>query len=381
MRTIKLLAMAGVVAVMAASCEKAKKAVSETCNDANTCFKVDSLSSQLKKRLDGNCIGYGYIITAKDQVITFNSGGFERLEQDAPKKDFSVFDRMNHASLSKTITAIALMHVLHKKGLSPSDSIYKYLPKNWTLGPLVKTITFSELLRHRAGIRFPKGQSEAYGGVRAYIASGVLQADKDVQLYGNVNYGIMRILIPIIDGQVLTGTDDQLATAYGLAYEKYANDNVISKAGVPYIACKPDDENQSLCYQFPANGAKGGDFGDWTTTNGGGGFNMSVTQYAAVMRNAFYTSSIIPQELAQTMRDSVWGFDYFGVGTTPFFKVKYVGKNGYFPGSNNPGEFNGEYVMFDNNVSVTLYVNSQLKYNGGPLQLLVDAFDASRLVQ
>lgn len=375
MKNFKLMFLAGVaISIIAASCDKAKEAVSA----GSTGFKIDSLSPQLKKRLEGNCIGYGYIITAKDQVITFNSGGFERLLQDAPQKPFSVFDRMNPASLSKTITAISLMHALDKKGISPSEFIYKYLPSDWTLGPLVETITFSELLSHRAGIRFPDGTSEAYAGIRDYLANGVTQADKDVQLYGNVNYGIMRILIPIIDGQILTGNDDQLASAYGLAFEKYANDNVIGKVDVPYSACKPDDENQNLCYQFPDNGSNGGDFGDWTTINGGAGFNISVAEYAAVMRNTFYTSQVIPQALAQTMRDSVWGFDYFTVSKTPILKVGYVGKNGNFPGAKNPGEFNGEYIMFDNNVSITLFINSQINYPGGIVQLMIDAFDASR---
>jgi hypothetical protein len=379
MKTCKLIPIVGLaITILSAACDKAKEAVTAACSDPNTCFKIDSLNAQLKKRLDGNCIGYGYMISAKDQAVTFNQGGFERMPQDAPQKAFSVFDRMNPASLSKTITAIALMHALNKHNISPSDSIYKYLPSGWTFGPLTKTITFKELLTHRAGIRFPNGNSEAYAGIRDYIAGGITQADKNEQKYGNVNYSIMRILIPIIDGQELTGTDEQLATAYGLAYEKYANDNVISKAGVPYAATKPDDENQNLCYQFPADGAKGTDFGDWTTINGGAGFNISVAQYATVVRTAFYTSQIIPQALAQTMRDSVWGFDYFTVGKTPFFKVGYVGKNGYFPGAGNIGEFNGEYMMFNNNVSVVLYVNSQLKYPNGIAQLIIDAFDASR---
>lgn len=361
-----------------ASCDKVKQKVSETCTDPNTCFKIDSLSGQLKKRLDGNCIGYGYVICAKEGVVTIGSGGFERLDQDAPKKVFSVFDPMNPASLSKTITAIALMRALNQAGVSVNDSIYKYLPKDWTFGNLTKTITFKELLTHKSGIRNPVYWMD-YPAIKNYFASGITQANKNTQQYDNTNYGIMRILIPRLDGQAFSGTDAQLAIDYGKALDEYANNYIFSKLGMQKIESKPFTENQSLCYQFPANGAKGGDFGDFTTNNGQAGFNISVAQYAQVMRTTFYTNTIISQGLAQQMRDSVWGFDYFWVGATPFFGVKYVGKNGNFPGSNNPGEFNGQLMMFDNNVTVVLFVNSQLNYPGGVGQLIVDAFDASRI--
>lgn len=360
-----------------ASCDKAKEEVSKVCKDANTCFKVDSLSAQLKKRLDGNCIGYGYIICAKDQVVAVNSGGFERLDQDAPKKAFSVFDRMNPASLSKTITGIALLHALNKKGIPTSEFMYKYLPPSWTLGPEIKTITFSDLLKHTSGIRFT-GEMD-YPGFKTYIAAGVTAENKNGQVYDNANFAIMRILIPIIDGQNIPGTDIERSTKYGQAFVQYANDNIFSKLGIPYVECKPETENQNLCYQFPADGGKGGDFGDFTTTSGGAGFNISVAQYAQVIRAAFYTADILPSGMGQTMRDSVWGFDFWLVGRTSFFDVAYQEKNGFFPGNQNPGEFNGVLCMFDNNVSIVLYVNSQLIYPGGVNQVVLDAFDASRL--
>jgi CubicO group peptidase (beta-lactamase class C family) len=336
------------------------------------------LSKQLQRRLDGNCIGYGYVICNKDQVVTFGSGGFERLSQDAPEKAFSVFDRMNPASLGKTVTAICLLHALDKQGIPVTEYVYKYLPASWTCGTIARSITFEELLSHRSGIRFPAIDMD-YAGLRNYLVdSGINEADKAEQQYDNANFWLMRILIPIIDGQTISGTDAQQATAYGLALERYANTNIFTKLGIPYVEFKPETENQNLCYQFPANGANGGDFGDWTTIGGGAGYHISPIQYAQMVRATFFSETIVPSEVAKSMRDNVWGFDFFWAGNTPFFNEPYVAKNGGFPGAQNPGEFNGQFCLFDNDVSVILYVNSQFNYPGGVGQVILDAFDASR---
>lgn len=378
MKTTTSLLVTGLLLLALASCEKIKQEVKKTCNDANTCFSIDSLNKQLKQRLDGNCIGYAYVINVKGNVLTFNSGGKGRLQQDAPEKALTVYDKMNPASLSKTVTGIAMIHCLDKHGISVEDSIYKYLPSDWTFGNLAKTITFRNLLEHRSGIRGTMYWVR-YTDLKDMMAAGVKQTDKNVASYDNSNFGIMRVLIPVIEGYELTTAEPAITETYGKLLQQYINENVASKANVKDLSSKPaGGTEQVYCYQFPDKGAKGGDFGDFISNNGQAGFQMSAMEYNTIMRNAFYTENIISAARAQEMRDNGWGFDYWMMGNTPFFNVGYVQKTGMFPGSNNPGEFQGTFAMFDNNVSVTVYVNSQLDYAGGLGQLVIDAFDNSR---
>ena len=376
MRNTLFIVIGAIVISTVSSCDKTT--VTKTCNSASICFNVDSFDAQINRKLKGNSIGYGYVISVKGDVHSFGSGGYERLSQDPPKTEFSDFDALDPASLSKMITGITLMQELNGKGLPISELIWKYLPTDWTLGPNIKTITFQDLLTHRSGFRGFQYDMD-YPAIRKMIDTGVTAANKAAQKYDNTNFGIMRILIPRLDGQNPAGTDDALATTYGVAYEKYVNDHVFSPLVIPYLYCHPTSSPDALCYQFPANGGNGTDFGDFTTNNGQEGWNISVLQYAEVMREAFYDTKVIPSGVSKMMRDSVLAFDYFGSGNTPFFKEHYVSKNGYFPGGNNPGEFNGEYMLFDNDISIVLFVNSQLNYNNGIGQLIIDAFDAAHL--
>jgi hypothetical protein len=373
-----LIIIVSIFVIALSSCDKTT--VTATCNgNPNVCMNVDSFEAQIIRRLNGNCVGYGYVINVKDQVHIFGSNGYERLSQDPPVSIFSDFHSFNPASLSKMITGITLLQQLNSKGLSITEPIWKYLPTDWTLGPNVKSITFQDLLTHRSGIRSFKYWMD-YPAIRLMIDTGVTLANKATQQYDNTNFGIMRILIPRLDGQTPSGTDDELATTYGLAYEKYVNDHIFSVLGIPYLYCHPTTTPDALSYHFPDGGTNGTDWGDFTKYNGQAGWNISILQYNQVMRAAFYGTSLIPANVSKMMRDSVLAFDYFYAGKkTPYFNEPYVSKNGGFPDAGNSGAFNAQFTLFDNDVSIVLFVNSSLNYPGGVGQLIVDAFDAAHL--
>ena len=46
----------------------------------------------------------------------------------------TVDDRFNIASVSKTITAAAVLKLLNDKGISVDTTVYNYLPTDWKLG-------------------------------------------------------------------------------------------------------------------------------------------------------------------------------------------------------------------------------------------------------
>ena len=302
-------------------------------------FKIKVFNAELKKRLDRNCIGYSYVIGYKENAVYITAGGYERLKQDAPVKKFSALDPMNPASLSKTITAIALMIDLRDNGISVKDSIYKYLPADWVLGPMVNTIIFSEILTHTSGFCSPEFWAD-YPVLRKIIATGDTAKSGKAYQYDNCNFNIMRILIPIINKEKYTGNDSTLSLQYGNAYIDYVNKHVFEKISIPTLTCKPDKENKSLCYQFPNTGGVGDDFGDWTIYNGGAGWNISPMQFFELLRHFRYTTSLMNKAMSDEMVNNKYGFDVSA--TTPVLLMHYVSKGGYFPGNNNNGEFNGQ---------------------------------------
>src|SRR4051812_39936232 len=133
MKLINLLFVLGVITISLASCDKTT--TTTTCKgNPGVCMNVDSMDAQLKRKLNGLSIGYGYVINVKNDVHSFGSGGYERLAQDPPVMAFSDFDGFNPASLSKMITGITMMQLLNSKGLTISEPIWTYLPPDWTLG-------------------------------------------------------------------------------------------------------------------------------------------------------------------------------------------------------------------------------------------------------
>ena len=60
---------------------------------------------------------------------------------------------MNICSISKFITAIAMVRLLARHGdLEPSERIGNYLPQYWEPSPEVRALTFHDLMRHESGL-------------------------------------------------------------------------------------------------------------------------------------------------------------------------------------------------------------------------------------
>jgi hypothetical protein len=83
------------------------------------------------------------------------------------------------------------------------------------------------------------------------------------------------------------------------------------------------------------------------------------------------------------------GYDSCGVPVAYGSPYAYWAKGGFYPGCGfgNAGEFNGDLVVFSNDVSVALIVNSNLAYNSSadkcgyqdnnPIQAILNAFNSA----
>src|SRR6266702_415792 len=110
---------------------------------------------------------------------------------------FSSFTRLHLASVSTFLTAVGLVKLLKSKGISYAAKIINYLPSYWSKGPTVDTVTFRHLLTHTSG--FSTGSSASdYAFMKGKVAAGV--GSIGGYDYENMNFGLCRILIPIING-------------------------------------------------------------------------------------------------------------------------------------------------------------------------------------
>jgi hypothetical protein len=236
-------------------------------------------------------------------------------------------DRMMHvASVSKLITGIAMTKLLDTKNISYDAHIINYLPTYWQKGPNIDKITFRHLMTHTSG--FSTGSSASdYPFMKSKVAAGVSGVGS--YDYENMNFGLCRILIAVINGNISKDLEiwpasdafwDYVTIA---AYKKYVEDKVFKPSGVGGATLDHPAAN-ALAYTFPVAG-NGWNSGDLASVSGGAGWHMSVNQLLSVMGTFRRKGTIMSNAKAQAMLDAGFGIDVVGMNTPA---GKLYNKNG-----------------------------------------------------
>lgn len=332
---------------------------------------VKNYADTLEKRFKGKSVGYQFVVfhstTGASQE---RAGGDARRAPDSNPRKMTVNDKYNIASVSKTITASAVLKLLNEKKISIDSPVYSYLPPDWKLGTNIKTITFRELLTHRAGLRCDK--EVFYNELQNCVAKGITLQDKKTWKYNNSNYGLFRVIIPRLLVNKLTVPNGETPSSYyARTYMSYVQRSIFFPAGLgTNIFCKPTDASPALTYQFPKPIIGGDNYGDMTETNASRGWNMSSKQLSAFMNNLLFTEKILPPKVREQMKSEGLGL-YTGNLNSKIVSYEH---GGYYPGKNdkgelyNKGELNSLVLGFSNGVSVSVIINSQLGPGLSPSQ-------------
>jgi CubicO group peptidase (beta-lactamase class C family) len=222
---------------------------------------------------------------------------------------------------------MAMTRTLAAHGLPASTKIIDYLPTYWAKGPNIDQITFAQLLTHTSGFRV-SGSDMSFPTMKALIAGGVTSANLGVYSYQNTNFGICRILLPVMNGAVPASTtfpppieDQAWDYATVTAYAAYVAQHLFQPAGVSGPTLTHPDPD-ALAYAFPAGA--GWNSGDLTSESGGAGWHMSVNDLLDVMGCFRRSGAIMSPAAAQTMLDDGFGIDL--IETTSLGKL--YNKNG-----------------------------------------------------
>ena len=147
---------------------------------AHACVSLSRLASSIDTQLKGKVVGYVALIGTSIVV----SSGLARTAADPPKLAMGPDVMVNVLSVGKMFTTIAVLKSLARHHLSIGSRIWPFLPPDWVKGPGVGTITFGELLTHRAGFRLDSGLVfETDNAAREQIRQGI-------QLVGQAGGGL-----------------------------------------------------------------------------------------------------------------------------------------------------------------------------------------------
>lgn len=216
-------------------------------------------------------------------------------------------DRQMHvASVSKLVTAIAMTKLLDAKGISYDAKIINYLPSYWVKGPNTDKITFRHLMTHTSG--FQAGGQTDFATMKSRVAMGVNGVGQ--YHYENMNFGLCRILIAIINGNVdkhaMIG-DSAWDFVTILGYKMDVAAGLLAPAGAAG-GTLTHAAGCALAYNFPPV-IGGWNSGNLETVSGGAGWHLSVNQLLDVMGTFRRKGTIMSVAKAKTMLDSGFGID------------------------------------------------------------------------
>jgi CubicO group peptidase (beta-lactamase class C family) len=280
--------------------------------------------------------------------------------------------RMHLASVSKLLTAVGVTKALG--GLSYDTKIINYLPTYWSKGANIDKITFRHLLTHRSGF-MTGGSGSDYALMKSKVAAGVSNVGASSG-YENMNFGLMRILIPILRGDVNKGASfgggglfndaawDLLTVHY---YKKYMQDNVFTPAGVSNASFSPQAGPKAFAYSFPPGNTAGWNSGDLSTVAGGAGWRLSTRELLRVMNHVRRRNTIITNAAAQYMLDNLFGLN--GAPDTAAGRLYY--KKGLWR-SGGRTEQCGAYFL-PGSMELAVFVNSPIGAAGYDMwQIVID---------
>lgn len=274
--------------------------------------------------------GYQFVVSRNGNLYHSEAGGVSVHENDPNGPiDMTVNTRMNVASVSKFIGAMALMKAMEDNNISLEFNIVNYLPDTWR--SLVNQahrdvdsdayLTFRKLMRMETAINFP-GSNPPSGDMltEAQMLQGLRNtpAMNRVGTYQNANFTLIRVLI----GEIVYNLDEtstNYATECTDKYFEYLKENIFDPLEIypPMSAQQINDYYDvtvySLAYQWPfnanfQNATTGGGPG-WAHTsspyrNGGsGGLVLSAMDIAKVM--AFFRHDNNETIISQTQRDKI----------------------------------------------------------------------------
>jgi hypothetical protein len=116
-----------------------------------------------------------------------------RTAVDPPALAMGADMAVNTASVGKMFTTIAVLQILGRRHLSIDARIGPYLPADWVKGAGIDTVTFRELLTHRAGFHYDSGAvfTDEHAAQKQ-VRVGITPEDKAVAEYNNIDFSIFR---------------------------------------------------------------------------------------------------------------------------------------------------------------------------------------------
>lgn len=221
---------------------------------------IDSL---MKVYMTKNMVPGASIAITKNERIVWEKGyGMADLEKLVPASPATIY---RLASVSKPITAVAVMQLVEQGKVALDSPIQKYVPSF----PLKKyPITIRELLSHMTGIRHYQG--EEFNSSRPYKSltealdifknDSLLQKPGEKQIYSTYGYTLLGVMMEAVSGKTFMDyLKENIFKPAGMIHT-YEDDalKIIPNRSAPYDTIRKGEVGNSVfvnsSYKIPGGG-------------------------------------------------------------------------------------------------------------------------------
>ena len=164
--------------------------------DANT---LDEVADYISAQRDATGIpGLAAAVVHGDEAVLLQGFGRTETDGDAVDPDAPFFI----ASLSKSLTAIAVMQLVEQGSLRLDEPVSTYLPE---LGNNADEVSIRRLLHHRSGLSTYNGRDPIAGGDGESLESNVARLGPHLERdaayrYSNANYDALALIVQRVSG-------------------------------------------------------------------------------------------------------------------------------------------------------------------------------------
>jgi hypothetical protein len=272
-------------------------------------------------------IGYCYMIFRNGSSVHSGAADWAQLPDDPEPEAGGIHWRhsvpMNVGSVSKFVTAIAVVRLLLEKNIRSTRPVYDFLPKYWRPHFTLNSISFDKLLGHRSGLGRalnPNNMLNSNSGpgdfaaAKTYVFTGGPQDDQFD--YKNLSYAVLRVLFATLTETLPSDFNGASSTdptgdlfwdvASAGAYCGYVNDNVFAPADIAPRGFTPDGD-AAKAYSTPPEVPGARLFSGYTGI-GPGGWHLSIGELVRLL-DAFRSGSILPRWRAEQLLYNLYGLD------------------------------------------------------------------------
>jgi CubicO group peptidase (beta-lactamase class C family) len=281
---------------------------------------AQKIAEQFEKQLRNFVVGYSFCWVKDGKPIAKGGIGWSRApwEKENPSVPMTV-DTVHHiASVSKTVTAAALLKVMQEKKIDLDTPIYKLLGKDFKeFSPRSKKITVRQILNHTSGFNFspPEVLREPYrehlaellaagpprepGGDPTRIrrpGTGTPPADETRAVYSGINFWLARAVLEDLSG---------------LDYEPAVRKYILEPANLKNWTLKPQPEPRPPGYSVFTPNQPGSNKDDEKTIKhfaGNAGWHTNACGLAQ-FGYALNANKGIPEEVKQQMFSDLLGIE------------------------------------------------------------------------